>query len=547
MTGHVFVVPGSLESLDCDDVVVPTDHAVNVTDLWDGVLEWRNSTTRRRDLATISGLSNRERVGQLPERGLRRRWLLSVGNGGGDVELLIAGLEQCLRAVAASPPLRERVVRRVGLPTLGVAGGGYGGQRGKVIRKLLEAAHLLARELRLDIVFVAFNPADYAAFQAGRHLMASPLTTSEEEVASALADHARAGELALFMGAGTSMSAGLPSWGGLLRILARQVGTAFDEDLWRDLGPLDAAELLRRKAKDHGLDLGQLVREAIGPFTRYGLTHVQLAALGCEQAITTNFDRLYEDAKAAVDGHRPLVVLPGGTTRTLAGSRHSGWLLKLHGDIADPKSVVLARRSFVTFDASRRPLGGVLQATLLTKHLLVVGASMTDDNVIRLVHEVAELGERHHGAARLGTVVTLEKDQLRAELWKPEFDYVALGHRGDIRAAARRLEVFLDRVVLLAGTGHGHLVSQRYESLLPGRREREPLRWPDNSTPSRRSSPDPGGRRSRRLSSPSEQGPAARAGQPPIGRGPWSTRRRLYATPSETASSTVASVILTLR
>jgi hypothetical protein len=126
MTGHVFVVPGSLELLDCDDVVVPTDHAVDVTDLWDGVLEWTDDAARERDLATIRALSDRERVAQLPERGSRRRWLLSVGNGAGDVRVLIAGLDQCLRAVAASPPLGDRVVRRVAVPTLGVSRGGYG-------------------------------------------------------------------------------------------------------------------------------------------------------------------------------------------------------------------------------------------------------------------------------------------------------------------------------------------------------------------------------------------------------------------------------------
>ncbi|SDP11296.1 SIR2-like domain-containing protein [Klenkia soli] len=324
----------------------------------------------------------------------------------------------------------------------------------------------------MDVVFVAYNPADYSAFQSERRKAGDMLSAEQETLARALAERAKSGELALFMGAGTSMSAGLPSWNGLLAALAARVDLPFDAAAWDRLGPLDAAELLRRRAADvhHGEEgaLGWLVSEIIAPKKRYGLTHVQLAALHCEQAITTNFDHLYEDAVAAVDGRRPLVVLPGGKSRELAGTSSAGWLLKLHGDVSAPASVVLARRSFVTYDAQRRPLGGVLQSTLLTKHLLVVGASMTDDNVIRLIHEVAELGERSHGSAtELGTVISLQRDDLRQQIWKPEFAYLALGERnGDVGRAARELEVFLDRVVLLSETGQAHLISERYAPLL---------------------------------------------------------------------------------
>jgi SIR2-like domain len=135
---------------------------------------------------------------------------------------------------------------------------------------------------------------------------------------------------------------------------------------------------------------------------------------------------------------------------------------------------VLDRRSFVTYDARRRPLGGVLQAALLTKHLLVVGASMTDDNVIRLVHEVAELTEDHRGPSPFGTVLSVRTDPLRLHLWEPEFDFLDLGgDTDDDGVAARELEVFLDRVALLAAPRSAHLLDPRYRELLKTHEERE--------------------------------------------------------------------------
>ncbi len=83
---------------------------------------------------------------------------------------------------------------------------------------------------------------------------------------------------------------------------------------------------------------------------------------------------------------------------------------------------------------------------------------MKDDNVIRLVHEVAELAG---GATRrtFGTILSLEDDDLRRQLWDPEFDHVTFGGEcGDLVRSARELEIFLDRVALLAAPGARHLL-----------------------------------------------------------------------------------------
>lgn len=63
-------------------------------------------------------------------------------------------------------------------------------------------------------------------FQAQRRLSAYrwPLSHALMVHSKRLAQHARDGDLVLFLGAGVSMGCGLPNWDGLLNALATQVG-----------------------------------------------------------------------------------------------------------------------------------------------------------------------------------------------------------------------------------------------------------------------------------------------------------------------------------
>lgn len=154
------------------------------------------------------------------------------------------------------------------------------------------------------------------------------------------------------------------------------------------------------------------------------------------------------------------------------------WLLKMHGDARHPSTIVLSRSDFVGYDSRSRPMGSVVQSLLMTKHLLVVGASMTDDNFLRLAHEVFlfHAGSKRHASDRrpdqaLGTVVTFRADEAQRRLWEDRFDLVAVSRGGeDNGRLARRLAVFLDAVAMLAAGSH-HLVDERYATLLdPGER-----------------------------------------------------------------------------
>lgn len=76
---------------------------------------------------------------------------------------------------------------------------------------------------------------------------------------------------------------------------------------------------------------------------------------------------------------------------------------KLRNSSDKPGSIIWTRSHMVRFDARAKPAGSVLQAIALTRHLLVVGASLRDDNVIRLFLEVAEYTRGAHSGPVAGT------------------------------------------------------------------------------------------------------------------------------------------------
>ncbi|MDT0167153.1 SIR2 family protein [Actinotalea sp. AC32] len=484
--GHVFVVRGRLEHLDHDATLIPTDRDFVVTPAWAAPLAaaahgtaggGSGRTSARRAsaaedapddawAATVRGL----RPTSWSERGWGRAadgrpaWFVDSA-AYDDPEATLGPMVDRVHAVLmdiASAGISARSGRPrplVALPTLGVRQGGFGDLRGTVIDRLLSVCQDVVERTGVDVVVVAANDPDHAAFQArrraagGRH--AAHLPPELLDQARMLARRALEGSLALFLGAGVGMSAGLPSWSRLIERLAERA----DADFGRLSSPLDKSELLRRRL---GADLGCMVAEEVRGTDRYGIVHALIAAFDCEQAVTTNYDDLYE--RAAADAGRELAVLPWAAARPGAP-----WLLKMHGDVEHPESIVLSRSDVVGYDARSRPMSAVVQALMVTKHLLVVGASMTDDNFLRLAHEVVAFQEAGPtGPAPLGTVLALRPDPAAVELWRGRFEHLSASQDadGDPGDHARRLAVLLDAVAMHA-TPPAHLADERYAALLP--------------------------------------------------------------------------------
>jgi hypothetical protein len=461
------VVGADLTRLSCDDVLVPTGRTLRVAASWRDLLPADLVADEDEQGVCLDlAWSGDERVLAVPGSGSRQVWLLdTVDDRDRGLEWLLEGACEALAAVArreVEAPVHGRIRRLVGLPALGTGWGGAAGRRGDLLRQLLPVLREAADEHGFDVALVLRGPSDLAAAQRIRRGdstgwdLPDPLPALAEQ----LGDRARRGQLALFIGAGVSAAAGLPTWEQLLDELAAHSG--LDGDLREGLSrlpPQDSAALLARELGRERLQ--EFVRHRFGPGP-YALAHALIAGLPVQEFVTTNYDPLVE--LAAADIGRDLSVLPYDEARP-----GRPWLLKLHGDAAHPDGVVLTREEYLQLGDSRAALAGVLHSLLLTRHVLFVGTSMLDDDLIRIAHQVrsAVQGSDREPRHRSGTVLALQEDPARSRLWEQDVETVAMAGGDTAPAvAARRLEVLLDLIGCLSTPPTGYLLDPAYRGML---------------------------------------------------------------------------------
>ena len=460
--GHLFVVHGRIESLVHDAAVITTDRDFHVSEQWHPLIGER---PRRPD-----AWDQRQwgRVHDAPSR----VWAVSIGGAQADsYDVVLDRIVNVLRRVdqrrALHVPVRgEGTIPLVAVPVVGIGLGGFTHHRGEVLRALVDRLSAEARELRVDVALVTPEPAVYAAAQYARRHLGADLPEHLEAVAVDLGVAARDGSVALLLGAGVSAPAGLPSWPRLIQDLARNLGVTevqLDDDKFT---PTDQAELIQQQSTPERFQ--QEVARIVRRKQRSSLLHGLLAGLDCREVVTTNYDVLYEQAVRAT-GRRIDGVLPWAS-----GQGADRWILKLHGDVDHPTSIILTRRHMVTYDAAYRPSGALLQSLLLTRRLLVVGASMMDDNVIRLLHEVDAYRGQHHTdrTSAFGTVLDAAGDSVRAQLWRGQLQWLHMGDAAPEVNGFRGIELFLDRIAQHASRDSSWVLDERFAGLLEPHEQR---------------------------------------------------------------------------
>ena len=201
------------------------------------------------------------------------------------------------------------------------------------------------------------------------------------------------------------------------------------------LNVLDQARIVETRLAAQGQRLGLAVRDQISTAEHYALAHSLLAALPVSEVVTTNYDRLFEMASRAA-GH-PVAVLPYQPV-----SGHGRWLLKMHGCVTHPHDIVLTREDYLRYADRRAALAGIVQALLITRHMLFVGFSLTDDNFQRIVDDVhkAIRGPEEHPttpSSPFGTALLLHRDPLLEELWRADLHLVSMDGDDGTASAAR--------------------------------------------------------------------------------------------------------------
>ncbi|KQV49635.1 SIR2 family protein [Massilia sp. Root335] len=180
----------------------------------------------------------------------------------------------------------------------------------------------------------------------------------------------------IFVGAGVSLASRLPTWKKLMAPLKEELGPDAD-----DLDLLQVAELYEVK---HGRSaLVQHLKEQLGHVKfRVNKTHELLVSLPVQRIYTTNFDNLLEQAsqKKQINRHVIYNASHVGLSDTSMLS-----IIKLHGDLADPNSIVLTARDFYSYAAKNPAVADLLKVELQTRTVLFIGYSFSDPNLAMIL------------------------------------------------------------------------------------------------------------------------------------------------------------------
>lgn len=186
----------------------------------------------------------------------------------------------------------------------------------------------------------------------------------------------------IFVGAGVSMRAGMPSWYELIDPLKKYV----KEAITQQSSLLDIAELYsvkyRRPALVHAIKQ-EIEKRNARP------TKVQnlLVNLPIHRIFTTNFDTLLEmAAKESFIRHRVVVNAPD----VAVSDASQLVIVKLHGDINQSDSLIITSRDYYSYFATHPTVADLLKVELQTRTVLFLGYSFSDPDLGMILSRIGE-------------------------------------------------------------------------------------------------------------------------------------------------------------
>lgn len=197
-----------------------------------------------------------------------------------------------------------------------------------------------------------------------------------------------------FVGAGFSVAAGCPSWGGY--VIQQAIKGGMDE----------ATTKLRLQEGDHELVMDEVIEaQTLDVFTREFRSafenpridpslspSAKLINLFDGPVITTNFDRVLEGCHQAVGRPFTEKVVGNEDSYRFIKSAFQGekYLLKLHGNIDDQKNRVLTRQEYDQSYADDCPVPRTLMRVFASFSIVFLGCSLIADRYLICLKKVFE-------------------------------------------------------------------------------------------------------------------------------------------------------------
>jgi NAD-dependent SIR2 family protein deacetylase len=235
-----------------------------------------------------------------------------------------------------------------------------------------------------------------------------------------LAASIRAGKVSLFIGSGVSASAGLIGWADLIREMTDIIGKEDTthtrqeiDDYLRDADYLDVAELFRQVVGPNAYF--RFLRERYRREVQPSRLLKAIAKLNVRTIFTTNYDKLLElSFRRTAKADPPVIIYPDQLNYI---EQDEIRIIKIHGDIDHPSSIVLTREDYTGYAARHHEFVQMLQSSINGSTMLFVGFGLRDPNFRRIYDDARSFVEstnRQAYALMTGT------SKIQREAWRDQ-------------------------------------------------------------------------------------------------------------------------------
>lgn len=246
----------------------------------------------------------------------------------------------------------------------------------------------------------------------------------DHRIPDELVQQARAGNLIPFIGAGFSYIFGFPLWADLLQQLCLEPVLGLDySEIAKACGDdyLRIAEYIQVKLDGDRTLFAEIIRKKLTPKLEavQSSTHVELINLNAPVIYTTNYEDQIEKVFQEL-GLQPTIIRNDKELLQIRG--HLPEIVKFHGDLADPNSLVLTQTSFFQRLSLESLIDLKFRADILGKSILFMGYSFKDLNIryiwAKLIAHVQKFGDcSENGKLPKSYLVVFEQNEVLAELY----------------------------------------------------------------------------------------------------------------------------------
>lgn len=212
---------------------------------------------------------------------------------------------------------------------------------------------------------------------------------NRKEFAKEIAIKCQNNEAAVFLGAGMSSNAGLPSWEKLFEPLAREIGIDLNTTNYQ------LYDIAQFYANNKGISqLHKRVSSEINKIDQTSETLDELTNMQCNSIWTTNFDKVIENNYYR-KGKRTNIIHSEENLVSVELNKNIN-IFKMNGDIDNLKYAIITRQDLEEYNQKHRLLLTFFKRELVVKSFLFIGYSFTDSLVLPCISELSQAFDGEH-------------------------------------------------------------------------------------------------------------------------------------------------------